>query len=128
VRKKKKKKEEEEEEEEEEKDASASAEDDDAADSDTTNGEVAKSSRCEDSETGDMIHTAQFHHPHHPHHRSFQVRTEPDFIGRGLKTRASAFHYRPACVTHSVIVHCRIATLTIYVQGTQDYRTQVRVA
>lgn len=37
--------------------------------------EVAKSSRCEDPETGDMIHTPQFHHPHHPHHRSFQVRT-----------------------------------------------------
>ncbi|KAI4480305.1 hypothetical protein M0804_010303 [Polistes exclamans] len=35
--------------------------------------EVAKSSRCEDPETGDMIHTPQFHHPHHPHHhRSFQ--------------------------------------------------------
>lgn len=37
--------------------------------------EVEKSSRCEDPETGDMIHTPQFHHPHHPHHRSFQVRT-----------------------------------------------------
>ncbi|XP_043794433.1 segmentation protein cap'n'collar isoform X3 [Apis laboriosa] len=36
--------------------------------------EVAKSSRCEDPETGDMIHTPQFHHPHHPHHRSFQGR------------------------------------------------------
>ncbi|XP_016922572.1 segmentation protein cap'n'collar isoform X1 [Apis cerana] len=36
--------------------------------------EVEKSSRCEDPETGDMIHTPQFHHPHHPHHRSFQGR------------------------------------------------------
>ncbi|XP_033362453.1 segmentation protein cap'n'collar isoform X2 [Bombus vosnesenskii] len=36
--------------------------------------EVAKSSRCEDPETGDMIHTPQFHHPHHPHHRSLQGR------------------------------------------------------
>ncbi|XP_076669139.1 NFE2 like bZIP transcription factor cap-n-collar isoform X3 [Andrena cerasifolii] len=36
--------------------------------------EVAKSSKCEDPETGDMIHTPQFHHPHHPHHRSFQGR------------------------------------------------------
>ncbi|PBC31849.1 Segmentation protein cap'n'collar [Apis cerana cerana] len=35
--------------------------------------EVEKSSRCEDPETGDMIHTPQFHHPHHPHHRSFQT-------------------------------------------------------
>ncbi|OAD57975.1 Segmentation protein cap'n'collar [Eufriesea mexicana] len=34
--------------------------------------EVTKSSKCEDPETGDMIHTPQFHHPHHPHHRSFQ--------------------------------------------------------
>ncbi|XP_076382043.1 uncharacterized protein LOC143260463 isoform X2 [Megalopta genalis] len=41
----------------------------------SSNVEVAKSSRCEDPETGDMIHTPQFHHPHHPHHRSFQVRT-----------------------------------------------------
>lgn len=40
----------------------------------SSNVEVAKSSRCEDPETGDMIHTPQFHHPHHPHHRSFQVR------------------------------------------------------
>ncbi|KAL2726879.1 segmentation protein cap'n'collar isoform X7 [Vespula squamosa] len=39
----------------------------------SSNVEVAKSSRCEDPETGDMIHTPQFHHPHHPHHRSFQV-------------------------------------------------------
>ncbi|KOC63037.1 Segmentation protein cap'n'collar [Habropoda laboriosa] len=38
----------------------------------SSSGEVAKSSRCEDPETGDMIHTPQFHHPHHPHHRSFQ--------------------------------------------------------
>ncbi|KZC05006.1 hypothetical protein WN55_04826 [Dufourea novaeangliae] len=38
----------------------------------SSNVEVAKSSRCEDPETGDMIHTPQFHHPHHPHHRSFQ--------------------------------------------------------
>ncbi|XP_076751161.1 NFE2 like bZIP transcription factor cap-n-collar isoform X2 [Xylocopa sonorina] len=36
--------------------------------------EVAKLSKCEDPETGDMIHTPQFHHPHHPHHRSFQGR------------------------------------------------------
>ena len=42
--------------------------------------EVAKSSRCEDPETGDMIHTPQFHHPHHPHHRSFQVRAISIFI------------------------------------------------
>ncbi|KAG7190504.1 hypothetical protein KM043_006605 [Ampulex compressa] len=35
---------------------------------------AAKSSKCEDPETGDMIHTPQFHHPHHPHHRSFQGR------------------------------------------------------
>lgn len=41
----------------------------------SSNVEVAKSSRCEDPETGDMIHTPQFHHPHHPHHRSFQVCT-----------------------------------------------------
>nr|XP_050851166.1 segmentation protein cap'n'collar isoform X3 [Vespula vulgaris] len=40
----------------------------------SSNVEVAKSSRCEDPETGDMIHTPQFHHPHHPHHRSFQGR------------------------------------------------------
>ncbi|XP_017792501.1 PREDICTED: segmentation protein cap'n'collar isoform X2 [Habropoda laboriosa] len=40
----------------------------------SSSGEVAKSSRCEDPETGDMIHTPQFHHPHHPHHRSFQGR------------------------------------------------------
>ncbi|KAL6262747.1 hypothetical protein P5V15_005538 [Pogonomyrmex californicus] len=39
----------------------------------SSNVEVAKSSRCEDPETGDMIHTPQFHHPHHPHHRSFQM-------------------------------------------------------
>jgi len=53
---------------------SASAEGD-AAITASSNAEVAKSSRCEDPETGDMIHTPQFHHPHHPHHRSFQVRT-----------------------------------------------------
>ncbi|XP_050448970.1 segmentation protein cap'n'collar isoform X2 [Cataglyphis hispanica] len=52
---------------------SASAEDD-ASITTSSNGEVAKSSRCEDPETGDMIHTPQFHHPHHPHHRSFQGR------------------------------------------------------
>ncbi|KYN02148.1 hypothetical protein ALC62_07034 [Cyphomyrmex costatus] len=53
---------------------SASAEGD-AAITASSNAEVAKSSsRCEDPETGDMIHTPQFHHPHHPHHRSFQVR------------------------------------------------------
>ncbi|XP_046817460.1 segmentation protein cap'n'collar isoform X2 [Vespa crabro] len=40
----------------------------------SSNVEVAKSSRCEDPEIGDMIHTPQFHHPHHPHHRSFQGR------------------------------------------------------
>ncbi|XP_076160933.1 NFE2 like bZIP transcription factor cap-n-collar isoform X2 [Ptiloglossa arizonensis] len=40
----------------------------------SSNVEVEKSSRCEDPETGDMIHTPQFHHPHHPHHRSFQGR------------------------------------------------------
>ncbi|XP_011341454.1 segmentation protein cap'n'collar isoform X2 [Ooceraea biroi] len=54
---------------------SASAEDDIAVTA-SSNAEVAKSSRCEDTETGDMIHT-QFHHPHHPHHphhRSFQGR------------------------------------------------------
>ncbi|XP_011143717.1 segmentation protein cap'n'collar isoform X2 [Harpegnathos saltator] len=45
-----------------------------AAISESSNAEVAKSSRCEDPETGDMIHTPQFHHPHHPHHRSFQGR------------------------------------------------------
>lgn len=53
---------------------SASAEDE-AAVTTSSSAEVAKSSRCEDPETGDMIHTPQFHHPHHPHHRSFQVRT-----------------------------------------------------
>lgn len=42
---------------------------------DSSSVELAKSSRCEDPETGDMIHTPQFHHPHHPHHRSFQVRS-----------------------------------------------------
>ncbi|KYM88862.1 hypothetical protein ALC53_02628 [Atta colombica] len=48
----------------------------DAAITASSNAEVVKSSsRCEDPETGDMIHTPQFHHPHHPHHRSFQVRT-----------------------------------------------------
>ncbi|KAK9299830.1 hypothetical protein QLX08_007280 [Tetragonisca angustula] len=36
--------------------------------------EVAKSFRCEDPKSSDMIHTPQFHHPHHPHHRSFQGR------------------------------------------------------
>lgn len=41
--------------------------------------EVAKSSRCEDLESSDMIHTPQFHHPHHPHHRSFQVRNDIRF-------------------------------------------------
>ncbi|XP_029156930.1 segmentation protein cap'n'collar isoform X1 [Nylanderia fulva] len=50
---------------------SASAEDDSAI-STSSNVEVAKSSKCEDPETGDMIHTPQFHHPHH--HRSFQGR------------------------------------------------------
>ncbi|KAK1127175.1 hypothetical protein K0M31_003724 [Melipona bicolor] len=35
--------------------------------------EVAKSFRCEDPKSSDMIHTPQFHHPHHPHHRSFQT-------------------------------------------------------
>ncbi|EFN69342.1 hypothetical protein EAG_01082 [Camponotus floridanus] len=50
---------------------SASAEDE-AAVTTSSSAEVAKSSRCEDPETGDMIHTPQFHHPHHPHHRSFQ--------------------------------------------------------
>ncbi|TGZ51279.1 segmentation protein cap'n'collar isoform X3 [Temnothorax longispinosus] len=54
-------------------DDSASAEGD-AAITASSNVEVAKSSRCEDPETGDMIHTPQFHHPHHPHHRSFQGR------------------------------------------------------
>ncbi|KAL0129954.1 hypothetical protein PUN28_001903 [Cardiocondyla obscurior] len=54
-------------------DDSASAEDD-ASITASSNTEVAKSSRCEDPETGDMIHTPQFHHPHHPHHRSFQGR------------------------------------------------------
>ncbi|XP_011878760.1 PREDICTED: segmentation protein cap'n'collar-like isoform X2 [Vollenhovia emeryi] len=56
-------------------DDSASAEDD-AAITASSNAEVAKTSRCEDPETGDMIHTPQFHHPHHPphHHRSFQGR------------------------------------------------------
>ncbi|XP_018371774.1 PREDICTED: segmentation protein cap'n'collar isoform X2 [Trachymyrmex cornetzi] len=53
---------------------SASAEGD-AAITASSNAEVVKSSsRCEDPETGDMIHTPQFHHPHHPHHRSFQGR------------------------------------------------------
>ncbi|KAG5335963.1 CNC protein, partial [Acromyrmex heyeri] len=53
---------------------SASAEGD-AAITASSNAEVVKSSsRCEDPETGDMIHTPQFHHPHHPHHhRSFQI-------------------------------------------------------
>ncbi|XP_012055192.1 PREDICTED: segmentation protein cap'n'collar [Atta cephalotes] len=47
----------------------------DAAITASSNAEVVKSSsRCEDPETGDMIHTPQFHHPHHPHHRSFQGR------------------------------------------------------
>ncbi|XP_071556319.1 segmentation protein cap'n'collar isoform X2 [Temnothorax nylanderi] len=54
-------------------DDSASAEGD-AAITASSNAEVAKSSKCEDPETGDMIHTPQFHHPHHPHHRSFQGR------------------------------------------------------
>lgn len=54
---------------------SAKAEDD-AGITASSNTEVAKSSKCEDPETGDMIHTPQFHHPHHPHHRTFhQVRT-----------------------------------------------------
>ncbi|XP_018341939.1 PREDICTED: segmentation protein cap'n'collar isoform X1 [Trachymyrmex septentrionalis] len=54
---------------------SASAEGD-AAITASSNAEVVKSSsRCEDPETGDMIHTPQFHHPHHPHHhRSLQSR------------------------------------------------------
>ncbi|XP_076637956.1 NFE2 like bZIP transcription factor cap-n-collar isoform X4 [Colletes latitarsis] len=52
---------------------SASAKDETAITT-SNNIEVEKLSRCEDSETGDMIHTPQFHHPHHPHHRSFQGR------------------------------------------------------
>ncbi|KAK2584088.1 hypothetical protein KPH14_006531 [Odynerus spinipes] len=82
VRKKKKQKEEEEkeekeeEEEEEEEDGAAefTSTKGDVAVNSSSNVEVAKSSRCEDPETGDMIHTPQFHHPHHPHHRSFQGR------------------------------------------------------
>lgn len=51
----------------------------------SSNAEVAKSFKHEDPETGDMIHTPQFHHPHHPHHRSFQVRTTLiSFARRGL--------------------------------------------
>ena len=52
-------------------DSSTSAKDDTSSSS----VEVAKSSRCEDPKSSDMIHTPQFHHPHHPHHRSFQVRS-----------------------------------------------------
>ncbi|XP_012281394.1 segmentation protein cap'n'collar isoform X2 [Orussus abietinus] len=41
----------------------------------TENEKDSKSSnQSEDAETGDMIHTPQFHHPHHPHHRTFQGR------------------------------------------------------
>ncbi|XP_076391759.1 NFE2 like bZIP transcription factor cap-n-collar isoform X2 [Megachile rotundata] len=54
-------------------DESSSAKEETAVTSSSTL-EVSKSPRCEDPETGDMIHTPQFHHPHHPHHRSFQGR------------------------------------------------------
>nr|XP_012146250.1 PREDICTED: segmentation protein cap'n'collar isoform X5 [Megachile rotundata] len=54
-------------------DESSSAKEETAVTSSSTP-EVSKSPRCEDPETGDMIHTPQFHHPHHPHHRSFQGR------------------------------------------------------
>lgn len=79
VRKKKKQKDTEEEEEGEEEEKEDAAEEftstkGDVAVNGSSNDEVAKSSRCEDPETDDMIHTPQFHHPHHPHHRSFQGR------------------------------------------------------
>nr|XP_012221306.1 PREDICTED: segmentation protein cap'n'collar [Linepithema humile] len=52
---------------------SASAEGDAAISNNaSSNVEVTKSSRCEDPETGDMIHASHPHYPHHPHHRSFQ--------------------------------------------------------
>ncbi|XP_020288478.1 segmentation protein cap'n'collar isoform X2 [Pseudomyrmex gracilis] len=64
---------------------SARAEDD-AGITASSNTEVAKSSKCEDPETGDMIHTPQFHHPHHPHHRSFQGRM-PFMRAMGMEQR-----------------------------------------
>ncbi|XP_011254803.1 segmentation protein cap'n'collar isoform X5 [Camponotus floridanus] len=72
---------------------SASAEDE-AAVTTSSSAEVAKSSRCEDPETGDMIHTPQFHHPHHPHHRSFQKHQIYAFQGRMPFMRAMSMEQR----------------------------------